>query len=524
LNLHSFRAAGLAILVAGGLIASSAATAQTRGGTLYAIAQPEPALLMLGLNQQSSTQYVAGKIYESLLRWSPDLKPLPGLAKSWKISGDGLTYTFALEPNVKWHDGKPFSSEDVVFSIDKFLRKSHPRSRVIINQVVDTVKAIDKDTVEIKLKQPFGPFLTAFVSDNLPMVPKHIYDNTDYAANPANQTPIGTGPFKFKEWRKGSHIILERNPNYWKPGLPYLDSIVFRVIPDSASRAVAFENNTVQVLRSGDVDNVDVKRLRELPNVDFTTAGWEMFSPLSYVVMNERKPPFNNIKVRQAVMHAINRKFVVDNIFFGFGKVATGPISSTTAFYDPNVTRYDYDPAKAKALLKESGVDVGAYPVKLLAFPYGSTWERLTEYVRQSLQQVGFKVDIEAADSASWSKRMSDFDFDFTFSFSQQYGDPALGVSRHFLSTNAVKGSPFVNNQGYANPKVDELWLKGATATTREQRQAAYTQLQKILVDEVANGYLFEIQNPTLSRKNVRNLVTTAIGLNDTFDTVSIEK
>lgn len=524
MNLLTFRAAGLAILVAGGLIASSAATAQTRGGTLYAIAQPEPALLMLGLNQQSSTQYVAGKIYESLLRWTPDLKPMPGLAKSWKISNDGLTYTFVLEQNVKWHDGKPFSSEDVVFSIDKFLRKSHPRSRVIINQVVDSVKAIDKDTVEIKLKQPFGPFLTAFVSDNLPMVPKHLYDNTDYASNPANQTPIGTGPFKFKEWRKGSHIILERNPDYWKPGLPYLDSIVFRVIPDSASRAVAFENNTVQVLRGGDVDNVDVRRLRELPNVDFTTAGWEMFSPLSFIVMNQRKPPFDNVKVRQAVMHAINRKFVVDNIFFGFGKVATGPISSTTAFYDPNVTHYDFDPAKARALLKESGVDVGAHPVKLLAFPYGSTWDRLTEYVRQSLQQVGFKVVIEAADSASWSKRISDFDFDFAFNFTQQYGDPALGVSRLYLASNSVKGSAAVNNQGYSNPKADELWLKAATATTRDQRQAAYTQIQKILVDDVANGFLFEIQNPTLSRKNVRNLVTTAIGLNDTFDTVSIEK
>src|SRR3546814_349140 len=140
------------------------------------------------------------------------------------------------------------------------------------------------------------------------MMPKHIYAGTDYMKNPANQKPVGTGPFMFQEWKRGEYIKLVRNPNYWKQGQPYLDGLVFNVIPDSASRAVAFERGNVDVLRGGDIDNVDVKRLRALPNVEYTTKGWEMFSPQAYLMFNMRKPPFANVKGRQAV---IDRKSVV---------------------------------------------------------------------------------------------------------------------------------------------------------------------------------------------------------------------
>jgi peptide/nickel transport system substrate-binding protein len=500
------------------------AGAQTRGGTLNAIVQPEPPILMLGLNQQGPTQYVAGKIYQGLLTYDEKLQPLPSLAKSWKVSADGLTYSFELQQGVKWHDGKPFSSADVVFSIDQFLRKMHPRGRLVINKYIDTITATDANNVVIKLKEPFAPFLSIFVVDNMPMVPKHIYEGTDYATNPANQTPIGTGPFKFKEWKKGSYVTLVRNDEYWKPGQPYLDEIVFRVVPDAASRAVAFEKGDVQVLRGGDVDNVEVKRLKALPNVEMTTKGWEMYAPLSFMFMNQRSAPFDNVKVRQAVMHAMNRKFIVDNIFFGLGKVAISPLASTTLFFEPKVTQYDFNLKKARELIKESGVNVGARTIKILSFPYGSAWDRLAEYTKQSLEQIGFKVEIEAADAGGWAKRTGDFDFDLTFNFTYQYGDPALGVARHYLSTNAVKGSPFVNNQGYNNPKVDDLLNKGASAITNEERQKLYSEAQNILVNEVANGFLFEIEYPTFYRKNIKNLVTTAIGLNESFDNVWIEK
>jgi len=254
----------MAFVAAASLMAGTA-LAQTTGGTLSGIVQPEPPILVSALNSQAPTQYIAGKIYQGLLTYGPDLKPRPELAKSWQISPDGLTYTFELQQGVKWHDGKPFTSADVVFSIDKMLREVHVRTRAVINKYMASIRAVNDSTVEIKLKEPFPPFISMFETGTMPMMPKHIYDGTDYRNNPANQKPVGTGPFMLKEWKKGAYIKLAKNPNYWKKGKPYLDELVFYVIPDSASRAVAFEKGDVQVLRGGDVDNVDVKRLRALP-------------------------------------------------------------------------------------------------------------------------------------------------------------------------------------------------------------------------------------------------------------------
>lgn len=518
-----FLKAALAATALGAMVAGGA-LAQTKGGTLTGIVQPEPPTLMLGMNQQAPTIYVAGKIYQSLLTYSPDLKPQPELAKSWTMSADGLTYTFDLEPNVKWHDGKPFTAEDVAFTVGTFLRKTHPRANVVLNRYLASATALSPTKIEFKLKEPFGPFLSLFEVSTLPMVPKHIYDGTDYATNPANQTPIGTGPFKFKEWKRGSHIHLVKNESYWKPGKPYLDELYFRVIPDSASRALAFEKGDVHVLRGGDVDNVDVRRLRAIKGVTTTTAGWEMYSPLAFMMMNNRKAPFDNVKVRQAVMHAIDKNFVASTIFFGLAKPAAGPLASTTLFHDSGLKPYPFNVARAKELVKESGVDLSKTPIKILSFPYGAQWERLAEYVKQGLEQVGFTVSIEPADAGSWAKRVADWDFDVSFNFTYQYGDPALGVARHYLSTNIVKGSPFANNQGYNNPKVDEMLVKAASSTDAATRAKLYGEFQKVAYDEVANGFLAELQFATLYRANLKNLVKSGIGLNETLDDAWIEK
>ncbi|WP_044529331.1 ABC transporter substrate-binding protein, partial [Herbaspirillum sp. B65] len=295
--------AQLALLTAATLLSQPSVLAQAvenpqAGGTLNMLMQPEPPTLMLALNQQGPTQFAGSKIYQSLLTYSQDLKPQPSLAESWEISKDGLTYTFNLYKGVKWHDGKPFTAADVVFSSDKFLREVHPRMRVLMNQRVESVKAEGDNKVIFKLKQPFSPFIYAFEVSTMPIVPKHIYEGTDYRTNPANNNPIGTGPFMLKEWKRGAYIHLVKNPNYFKPGLPYLDDIYLKIVPDAASRAVAFEQGTVDVLRGGDVENFEVRRLQKLPNVQSTTAGWEMFSPTVWLQMNLRRAPFNNKTVR----------------------------------------------------------------------------------------------------------------------------------------------------------------------------------------------------------------------------------
>ncbi|MFJ3057038.1 ABC transporter substrate-binding protein [Herbaspirillum sp. NPDC087042] len=514
----------MALSLLASIALTGAAQAQTRGGTLSAIVQPEPPMLVSAMNSQAPTQYVAGKIYQGLLTYGPDLKPRPELAKSWTISPDGLTYTFELQSGVTWHDGKPFTAADAEFTIGKLLPEVHVRTRTVLNKYVASVRAINPTRLEIKLKEPFPPFIMMFETGTMPMMPKHLYEGSDYRKNPANQTPIGTGPFMFKEWKKGAYIKLVRNPHYWKKDLPYLDELVFNVIPDSASRAVAFERGDVQVLRGGDVDNVDVKRLRAIAGVDYTTKGWELFSPMAYLVLNQRKPPFDNVKIRQAVMHALNRNLIINNIFFGQGKPATGPFVSSTLFYDKNTPAFEFNLKKARELVKESGVDVARYPVKILSTSYGANWDRLDEYIRQMLEGIGLKVSIESSDAGSWSGRVSNWDFDMTVTYAYQYGDPALGVERLYLGSNIVKGSPFANVQGYSNPKADALWASAGATLDPAERQRAYSEVQKLLTSEVANVNLIEMEFPTLYRANVKNLVTTAIGLNESFDTVYIDK
>jgi peptide/nickel transport system substrate-binding protein len=505
-------------------VAMQGSQAQTKGGTLSMIIQPEPPVIVTAINQQGPTQFVAGKIYESLLTYGLGLEPKPGLAKSWDMSPDGLSYTFHLNEEVTWHDGKPFTADDVVFSLADMLPKTHARARVILNKYVSSVEKTDDLTVQVKLKSAFPAFMLMFEPGFAPMMPKHIYEGTDYLTNPANQKPVGTGPFIFKEWKRGEYIKLDRNPNYWKPGKPYLDGLIFNVIPDAASRAVAFEQGTVSVLRGGDVDNVDVKRLRALPDVEYTTTGWEMFSPQAYLIFNMRKPPFDNVKVRQAIMHAMNRKLMVNNIFFGLGKVSTGPFVETEMFYDKNMPSLGFDMKKARALIKESGVNPSDHTIRMLSFPYGSTWERTDEFTKQTLEQLGFKVNLESTDAGGWASRTGNWDFDLTTTYAYQYGDPALGVERLYIAANMVKGSPFANVQGYNNPALDKVWSAAAAEVDPAKRQELYTQIQTQLVNDVANGFLIDMEFPTLYRKNVKNLVKTAIGLNESFDDVYIEK
>lgn len=508
-------AGGLAIMLAGAAVAQTAAPqggTPKKGGTLQVVVTPEPPMLMQGLNQNGPTNMIAGNIYESLLRYDEKLQPQPSLAKSWDISADQTVYTFKLQEGVTWHDGKPFGADDVVFSLDKFLREVHPRWRPIANGQVKAIEKVDDATVRITLKQPFGPFLLTQEASFAPMIPKHIYEGTDYRANPANNTPIGTGPMKFKEWRKGSFVHFVRNESYWDKTKPYLDEVYFQFIPDAAARATAFESGRIDVLTGGSVEVFDVARLAKLPNVCVTTKGWEMFAPHAWVTVNVKNGILGNKLFRQAMMYAIDREFGRDVVWSGYGKLPTGPISSKTKFYSADVPKYTYDPKKAKELVAASGYK--GEVIKFLALPYGETWSRWAEAIKQNFEEVGIKMEIVSTDVPGWTQRAGNFDFDLTFNFIYQFGDPAAGVARTYVSSNIVKGSPFGNIQQYANPEVDRLFAEAAIAPA-DKRQDLYTKVQQILADELPVLWLLEMEFPTVSRCNVKDLVTTAIGIND---------
>lgn len=511
----------LTTLAAAMLVSTALHAEPVSGGRANVVIQPEPPSLMMGLVQNGPTQMVAGQIYEGLLRYDEKLQPMPQLAKSWEVSEDGLTYTFKLHDNVKWHDGEPFTSADVVFSADVFLRETHARLRTSLEHV-ESITAPDDTTVVFKLKQPFGPFLGIFEAGTMPMVPKHIYEGTDYKNNPANNTPIGTGPFKFTEWVKGSHILLTKFEDYYEEGKPYLDEIYWHVIPDAASRAVAYETGVVDILPGGSVENFDVQRIADMENTCITDKGWEYFGPLSWMWLNNREGPTADKRFRQAVMYAMDRDFARDALWNGLGKVAKGPVSSSTRFFTDDVTAYDHDPEKAKALLEEMGYD--GETVRLLPLPYGETWQRWAEAVKQNLGEVGINVEIVSTDVAGWNQKLAEWDYDMAFTYLYQYGDPALGVARTYISTNIAKGSQWNNVEGYENKEIDDLFAKAAVAVTTEERQKLYTEVQQKLVDDVPVAWLLELGFPTIYRCNVKDLVTTAIGVNDGFKDAYIEK
>ena len=498
---------------------------QTRGGTLNSIVQPEPPILNLAISQLTPTQMVAGKIFLSLLTYDTSLKPLPSLAKSWTISPDGKTYTFNLERNVKWHDGKPLTSDDVIYTVKEFLPLTHPRAKALFGRC-ESITAPDAHTVVFKLTSPFAPFIGAFDISNLPVMPKHIYAGTDIVKNPANLNPIGSGPFKLKEWVRGSHIHLVRNDDYFKPGLPHLDAIIYRVVPDGASRALALENGTVQLTQWTDLELFDAQKLGKKSNLAVTTKGYEYFAPIMWLEINNRTAPLNDKRFRQAVMHAIDRNFIKDKILYGFGKVATGPVNSKTKFYEPDVKKYDFSIAKANALLDEMGLKPDAKDVRtrvrLPVSPYGEMVQRSCEYIRQCLAKVGIAVTLESTDPGSYTQRIANWDYDLNLSWLYQFGDPALGVTRNYVSSN-IRKILFTNTVGYSNPEVDRIAEAAAIEIDTAKRQALYSQMQKLIVEDVPIAWLVEMEFPTIYDKRIQNLVTTAIGVHESFDTVSFK-
>ncbi|WP_230389749.1 ABC transporter substrate-binding protein [Vibrio nitrifigilis] len=501
---------------------NSVQAAPTEGGKIDLTVNPEPPALMLGVISNASAQLVAGNIYEGLLRYDDKLHPQPSLAKSWEISPDGLTYTFHLHENVKFHDGVPMTSDDVLFSVKDLLLKTLPSQRLIMKHV-KSVTAPDKYTVVFKLKAPFEAFIRTFSFAKMPIIPKHLYAGTDYYTNPHNKTPIGTGPFKFAEWKHGNYIKLVKNKDYYLPGKPYLDQVIYHVIPDSASRSVAYENGVLNVLPGGTVENFDIDRLSKLPNSCLTEKGWEYNSPLSWLWLNNAEAPMNNPKFRKAIMYALNRQFARDVLWNGYAKIATGPFSQRLPFYSEQKPEYDYDPAKAKALLKEIGYK-GKKPLRLLPLPYGETWQRWAEAVKQNLEEVGIPVSIEATDVAGWNQRTSNRDYDIAFTYMYQNGDPAIGVERNYRSTQIPKGSPWTNVEGYNNPKMDKLFDQASVAFPASERQKIYDTIQAKLQQDVPVAWLLDLSFPTIYNCKYQNLITTANGLSSSLRDTWIKK
>jgi len=460
-----------------------------KGGTLILGMTADPSTLNCGIESSQIVAMVTSSIYSGLIHLDEESNPHPDLAQSWEISPDGLVYTFQLRENVKWHDGEPFTSADVKFSFENLVGKYNARGR----EAYRNIKAIETPgplTVKINLKKAYSPFLEVLTAHDGCIMPKHVFDGTDVFKNPHNDAnPVGSGPFKFKEWKKGSHVTLVRNDNYFKKGRPFLDSVIFRIIPNAATRAIAFETGEINaIFASNSFPYQHVDRLKKLPNATIKDIGSPSLIGVNFNLKGN--PIVAKKEVRMAIAHAIDKKFVVEKGLRGVGKVIDSVIPPGIPWaYNANVPKYPFDLNKAAALLDEAGYPKGAGGMRFslrLAFEAGNdNAERPVQILREQLKAAGLDIKLERFErSVMLEKVFQKYDFDLWFGPLTTRGHPALGTARLY-ATSSITGQPFTNFTRYSNPKVDQLFDLAVSATKKADMVKAYYEVQDILLRDL---------------------------------------
>jgi peptide/nickel transport system substrate-binding protein len=513
-------------LVAVALMMSSfAAKAQEAGGTLAFLVQPEPPTLASYVSTSGPIGLVMPKVYEGLFDYDNDGKMVPMLAESYEMSADGKTVTFKLRKNVRWHDGKPFTSADVKFTILEVLKKVHPRGPNSFREV-SRIDTPDDHTAIFHLDNPAPYMMRSFSAYESPMVPMHLLEGQDVKSASLANNPVGTGPFKFVEWKKGQYIRLDKNEDYWQEGLPYLDRIVGRFIPDASTRTAAMENGEVMYAAYNAIPNIDAVRLKERDDIGVTTDGYSMINPMALIEFNTIEGPFVDPAIRRAISTAIDRRFMIDTIFFGYGKPATSALSSNFKATNLHAAMPNYpetgDVAAANAMLDAAGYAKDANGVRMRAvldiIPYGEDWRRAGEYLKQVMGDIGIEVELRYEDVPTWLKRVyHNYDFEMNINYFYQLPDPVLGVHRHYGTNQIRQGTHFVNSSRYSNPELDALLDSGSKEPDAAKRTATYKEVQEILAQDMPVVNLFELEFLTVYNTQLKGAYGSAMGAYGSF-------
>ncbi|GMG85023.1 ABC transporter substrate-binding protein [Paralimibaculum aggregatum] len=513
---HRLGSIALAAMLAVVPLTHPPAADAAEGGTVVVAMQSEPPTLTSAFNPAGFAGVVSTKVLEGLLTYDFDLTPQPSLAESWELSDDGLTYTFNLRKGVRWHDGEPFTAADVVFSLNEVWRELNPRGRTIFAKVTD-VSAPDDHTVVITVSEPSPAIMKSLSSYGAQVLPEHIYAGTDITANPANDAPIGTGPYKFVEWQRGDYTRYARNDDYWAEGKPHLDELVFRYINDAGSRAAAMEAGEAQLATFNPVPLNDVERLRETGFLEVETRGYEYLSPIFLIEFNQRGEYLGNRDVRRALAMAVNKDFIVDVVWYGYGKVANSPVPSTHGDLHVASDGYGFDVGAANALLDEAGFPRGddgmRFSLSIDYSPYAETIPRTAEYLRQAWKAVGVDLVLRSQDIPTLLRRVfTDYDFDMHLNFYYAMPDPTIGVQRLYWSKNIRKGVPFANAHGYSDPRMDEVLEAAQFENDPAVRKELYAEMQAIAHRDMPVLQLFEMKFVTLANVKVTGHTVGAEG------------
>lgn len=471
-----------ALSVAATLIASNAMAART--DLILGVRLEPPHLDPTAGAAAAIDEITYANIFEGLTRIDETGTVQPALAKSWTISDDGLTYTFELQTGVKFHDGTDFNADDVVFSLDRARGEASVNAQKGLFEPIEAVTAKSPQTVEIKLKRPTGSMLFNLGWGDAVMVAPESAENN-------KTSPVGTGPFKLSKWTKGDSISLEKNTDYWGTAAK-LDKATFKIIADSAAGMAA--------LMSGDVDAFPIFAAPEmLPQFEAddrfavvigTTEGETILAT------NNGVEPFNDVRVRKAMAHAINRQSIIDGAMFGYGTLIGSHFAPHNPAYLDLSAVYDYDIDKAKALLKEAGYENG-FKARLHLPP--------TDYARRSgliiasdLKKVGIDLDIINVEWGQWLKQVfKGKDYDLTI---VSHTEP--------MDIDIYARDDYYFN--YDNPDFKALITELNATSDEAQRTELLHKAQKILNEDAVNGFLFQLAKTGVWNAKVKGLWANA--------------
>lgn len=520
--------------VAAGALAGSRGSVQAaptpkKGGTLVATwGGFEPQALFVPAGGGSSPYFTSTKLLERLLKLDNDLQFQPVLALDVLPAEDFRSYTIKLRPNVTWHDGRPFTADDVVFNALQYWK---PISGGGAFDGLTGAEAVDPLTVKLTFKATTPEFFLKSVLAGKAglVIPKHVYEGTNIITNPANNAVVGTGPYKLKQWVRGSHLELARNDAYWDKALPHLDQLVIRWWRDPASRSAALEAGQLDIGVFNPIPAPDIKRLTATKRFTATSDGYVSSQWVATVEFNSRRPVVNRGDVRQALLHAIDRDFIADTIFFGRAKPGAGPIPrSNPIFFTDQVPAYPFDPKKAAKLLDAAGFPVKAgsrFKLNVVSAGWFEENVKMGQYLKQALEDVDVTVDLAIPDRPTSLKRIyTDYDYDIAISNNSGSVELIPGWTNYFTTDGIVKGAAFRNANGYSNPKLDAIVSDLTTEVDPKKRVALAHDFQKIAATDLPMTALVDIETVTLARADVRNHSNLADYLGESWSDIWLDR
>lgn len=447
------------------------------GGTLVtgALLGIEPRSLNPNFRRDDGSLRIAALVYCQLVAgdYTHGTGNYPELAESWEVSEDATEYTFNLIQNATWHNGTPVTSADVAWTFQEIIDKEGGAAPYL--STVASIETPDDFTVKITLSEPNAAFVSGLGAFYGPKImPKALYEGTDWTTNPNNDNPVGCGPYKFDEWERGSFISVVANEDYYR-GRPLLDRIVMRFYPIEGLIS-AFESGEVKYSYEN-FPFTEASRLQQDPR--FCVEANPV--PLVYWFgFNLSRAPFDDVRVRQAIAHAINREDISERVFLGYAQPSYGTAPKGWAYNPDAEVEYNID--EAIRLLEEAGFTPDANGVRLRAtitVASVMSFPDVVTVIKEQLKEIGVELEIETMDFAAYTAKVTE-NRDFDIAGGGGLAGPDPNEFAPFVSSDGYR-----NIMGYSNPRVDELFVEGRQAPDQEERKTYYQEIQGILVEDM---------------------------------------